>query len=74
VSLAACQLPAHGGEAENLTITLAARYTAVYAAAQQPGPCRGWPVTEMRRSKVRARSNSGGAVRFNFILPIKEDA
>lgn len=34
----------------------------------------GCPVTEMHRGKVWARSRFGEAVRFNFILPIKEDA
>ncbi len=38
------------------------------------GLAEGCPVTEMRRRKVWARSNPGEAVRFNFILPIKEDA
>jgi len=34
----------------------------------------GYPATEMRRGKEWAQSNSGEAIRYNFILPIKEDA
>jgi len=38
------------------------------------GLAEGCPVDEMRRGKEWTRSKSGEAVRFNFILPIKEDA
>jgi len=34
----------------------------------------GCPATEMHRSKVWPRGSFGEAVRFNFILPVKEDA
>lgn len=71
---AACNQSVAGGTLQNLTIPLAARYTAVYAAAQQPRPHCGHSTTEMRRGKVWARSNFGEAIWFNFILPVKEDA
>jgi hypothetical protein len=38
------------------------------------GLAEDYPATEMRRGKEWAQSNSGEAVRNNFILPIKEDA
>jgi hypothetical protein len=74
VSLAACDLSVHGDEAKNLTITSAARYTASMQPRSNLGLAEGHPGTETRRRKPRARSNSSGAVRLNFILPIKEDA
>ena len=39
-----------------------------------PGPAVVCSVIEMRCGKVWARSNFGGEIRFNFILPVKEDA
>jgi hypothetical protein len=37
-------------------------------------PTVGCSVFEVRRGRVRARSNFGETVWFNFILPVKEDA
>jgi len=41
---------------------------------RNPGLAVVCSMNEMHRDKVLARSDFGGAIWYNFILPVKEDA
>jgi hypothetical protein len=74
VNVAAGALSLSGVIAQSLTITPEARYTAVYAAAQNPELEVDCTVIEMRHSDVPVRSNFGEAVWFHSPCLSKEDA
>ena len=74
MSVAAGPLSLSGVTAQSLTITPGARYTAVYAAAQNPELAVDCTANEMHRSEVPVRSNFGEAVRFHSPCLSKEDA